>query len=288
MLSASQLAVLQETFVLVEANTDKISKLLFERLFQAAPDTKILFANTSPQAQGKKLIAALGDAIASVDDLASLAATANALGKRHRGYGVKDAHYDVLAEVFIGVLDEVLGDAFSREAREAWTLTYWLLANEMKFAAAATATESAPATPTQEAPEKEKTMTSDPAKPAAPKPASATHVTLSKVQQTPAAVAPQPAMDRSSELQQEMARLQSEIERIGKVAEEIDKIARQTNLLALNATIEAARAGDAGKGFAVVAGEVKNLSAQTARATAEVSGVVTELQNQVGRLSKLI
>jgi methyl-accepting chemotaxis protein len=70
--------------------------------------------------------------------------------------------------------------------------------------------------------------------------------------------------------------------RIGDVVGLISSIAGQTNLLALNATIEAARAGDAGKGFAVVAGEVKALAAQTAKATAEISSQITEIQSATG------
>ena len=66
--------------------------------------------------------------------------------------------------------------------------------------------------------------------------------------------------------------------KIGDVVKLIGSIAGQTNLLALNATIEAARAGDAGKGFAVVASEVKNLANQTARATAEVSLQIGQIQ----------
>ncbi len=91
-----------------------------------------------------------------------------------------------------------------------------------------------------------------------------------------------------AEIRAEIESLQGEIEKVGRVAQEIDAIAKQTNLLALNATIEAARAGSAGKGFAVVAGEVKNLSAQTARATKEVSEVVGTLMSRVDKLAMLI
>jgi len=94
--------------------------------------------------------------------------------------------------------------------------------------------------------------------------------------------------DRNAEIRDEISSLQTEIAQVGKVAEQIDAIAKQTNLLALNATIEAARAGDAGKGFAVVAGEVKNLSAQTARATAEVGEVLENLRRRVDHLASLL
>ena len=72
--------------------------------------------------------------------------------------------------------------------------------------------------------------------------------------------------------------LASAAQKIDQVVELINTIAGQTNLLALNATIEAARAGEMGKGFAVVASEVKQLAAQTSRATDEIASEIAAVQ----------
>ncbi len=87
------------------------------------------------------------------------------------------------------------------------------------------------------------------------------------------------AVSQAQRTDERINKLSQAAGRIGEVTQLITSIAEQTNLLALNATIEAARAGEAGKGFAVVAQEVKQLAAQTAKATSEIGTQIGEMQS---------
>lgn len=76
--------------------------------------------------------------------------------------------------------------------------------------------------------------------------------------------------------------LSDSAQQVGQIVELISTIAQRTNLLALNASIEAARGGEAGRGFAVVASEVKELAAQTSKATDAVAAQIRAIQDSTG------
>ena len=75
---------------------------------------------------------------------------------------------------------------------------------------------------------------------------------------------------------------------INRIIATIEAFADQSNLLALNATIEAARAGQAGASFAIVAKEVKNLSAQIAGATGEITDSIKTIQDMSAETNSAI
>ena len=72
--------------------------------------------------------------------------------------------------------------------------------------------------------------------------------------------------------------LSEQSQTIGSIITVVNDIAEQSNLLSVNASIEAAKAGEYGKGFTVVAQEIRKLADQSKQATAQVQGLLNDIQ----------
>jgi hemoglobin-like flavoprotein len=81
--------------------------------------------------------------VRSLDDLAPVLERVQSLGRRHVGYGVQPWHFATVGAAFLATLEAGLGDAFTPEARDAWTHAYETLAGAMVAAMAEIMPEAA-------------------------------------------------------------------------------------------------------------------------------------------------
>ena len=116
---------------------DHVAALVFyRRLFELDPALRSLFTSNIED-QSRKLIAMLAALIAMLERPAGLDHELRAMGARHAGYGVKDAHYATVGAALLAMLSETLGAAFTLEVRGAWTALYGAVETAMKTGAAA-------------------------------------------------------------------------------------------------------------------------------------------------------
>ena len=129
-----QKLLVQKTFEMVAPIAEVAAGLFYGRLFELDPSLKPLFRGDLKD-QGKKLMSTLKVAVQSLDRLEQLIPTVQALGRRHLAYGVRDEHYDIVGAALLWTFEKGLGEAYTPEVKEAWTVVYGILAKVMKDAA---------------------------------------------------------------------------------------------------------------------------------------------------------
>ena len=129
-MTPEQVAMVKGTWAQVVPISETAAELFYGRLFEMNPAYKELFKGDM-KSQGKKLMTMITTAVGSLDKLEDIVPAVQALGQRHVGYGVKDEDYDAVAAALLWTLGQGLGEAFTPEVEEAWTITYTTLANVM-------------------------------------------------------------------------------------------------------------------------------------------------------------
>lgn len=135
MLSAQQKQLVQQSWSQVVPIAPAAAKMFYARLFELDPSLRTLFAHAEMDEQGKKLTQMITVAVKGLDNLGEIVPAVQALGRRHVGYNVEPAHYETVGTALLWTLEQGLGDQFTPDTREAWTITYGVLAGAMKDAA---------------------------------------------------------------------------------------------------------------------------------------------------------
>lgn len=130
----TQRTLVQESFKMVAPIADQAAELFYARLFELDPRLRPMFRGEMAE-QRRKLMAALTVAVNSLDAPAQLTPVIEGLGRRHKGYGVVDSHYDTVGAALLWTLEQGLGDHFTSEVGDAWGAVYGVLATVMKAAA---------------------------------------------------------------------------------------------------------------------------------------------------------
>jgi hemoglobin-like flavoprotein len=129
---ASDITLVQSSWEQVLPIADTAAQLFYRRLFEIDPALKALFSQTDMVEQRKKLMQMITVAVRGLERIDELLPAIEALGRRHRGYGVSDEHYETVGAALLWTLEQGLGPAFTPEVRAAWTETYTVLAAVMQ------------------------------------------------------------------------------------------------------------------------------------------------------------
>lgn len=125
--------LIQRTFGKVALIKEQAAAQFYDRLFVLDPKLRPMFKGDM-KAQGEKLMMTIATAVRNLKSPDAIRPSVVGLGQRHKGYGVKDADYNTVADALLWTLEKNLGPEFTPEVKQAWVRMYTLVAGMMKAA----------------------------------------------------------------------------------------------------------------------------------------------------------
>lgn len=135
-MTPEQTRIVQESWKKVVPIADAAAGLFYDRLFEIDPTTRPLFKTETLPEQKRKLIMMLNTVVTGLARLEEIVPAAEALARRHVGYGVTAPQYDSVGAALVWTLEKGLGEGWTAETQAAWTAAYELLSGVMRRAAA--------------------------------------------------------------------------------------------------------------------------------------------------------
>jgi nitric oxide dioxygenase len=124
----SQIALVEAS--LDQLDLDRLAAVFYERAFTTDPTLADMFT-ADPVVQRARFARELAEIVRSIRSIDTFGPAARSLGVRHRGYGVRAAHYRLMGGALLAALAAETGPGWTPELEEAWTLAYNLIAETM-------------------------------------------------------------------------------------------------------------------------------------------------------------
>lgn len=115
-----------------------VGDLFYSKLFAENPSLKKMFPKDMTQ-QYNKLIDMITVIVIRLDHLELLTEDITAMAQRHKGYGVKPEHYQLVGGALLWTLEKGLGKDWTPQVKDAWVTCYNLLSSIMITASEAPA-----------------------------------------------------------------------------------------------------------------------------------------------------
>jgi nitric oxide dioxygenase len=129
-LTTAQIGLICDSFHRLQPDVETASGLLYERLFEIAPELRAMF-RSDMTGQGMQFMSTLGVILQHLDDPQALRPHLEHLAQGHAAFGVKAEHFHPMGQALIWSMRETLGENFPEGAAAAWEAAYELLAREM-------------------------------------------------------------------------------------------------------------------------------------------------------------
>ena len=125
-----QIALIRQSFVLVQPRMDELGRAFYARLFATRPELRSVFP--ADMADQTRALTAMLELIVKILDLHDkLVPLIHYLGERHRAIKIKPEHYKPFGEALLWSLESMLQKKFTPETRLAWQTAYDFMVENM-------------------------------------------------------------------------------------------------------------------------------------------------------------
>lgn len=126
---------IRRTLAEIAPEADKVTSYFYALLFIRHPELRVLFPGAM-DTQRDRVLKALLTAAEHLDNSVVLTDYLTRLGRGHRKYGTRPAHYPALGEALLSALSRYAADSWDAETEGAWVRAYTRISQVMIDAAA--------------------------------------------------------------------------------------------------------------------------------------------------------